>query len=272
VPAYGDTMTRERDGRPGRLAGKVAAITGTAGGQGRAAAIRFAAEGAVVAGCDRSAEGAAETVRLVEAAGGRMTSAHPVDLTHEAATKAWIAEVVATHGRIDVLYANAGATRFSPIADTTFEEWSWVLRHELDIVFLPVRHAWPHLVASRGSIVLVGSTAGIRGSMTNTRIAHTATKGGVVAMTKQLAAEGASHGIRVNCVSPGMVRTPATEGDLLADDSPMREIASHIPLGRIGDPDEVVSCALFLASDEASYVTGANLVVDGGWSAVLPGA
>jgi meso-butanediol dehydrogenase/(S,S)-butanediol dehydrogenase/diacetyl reductase len=107
--------------------------------------------------------------------------------------------------------------------------------------------------------------------MTNTRVAHTATKGGVVAMTKQLAAEGAPFGIRVNCVSPGMIRTPATEGDLLAEGHPMREIASAIPLGRIGRPEEVVSCALFLASDDASYVTGANLMVDGGWSAVLPG-
>jgi NAD(P)-dependent dehydrogenase (short-subunit alcohol dehydrogenase family) len=91
-------------------------------------------------------------------------------------------------------------------------------------------------------------------------------------MTKQLAAEGATFGIRVNCVSPGMIRTPATEGDLLAPDHPMRTIASHIPLGRIGDPEEVAKCALFLASDDASYVTGANLMVDGGWSAVLPGA
>ena len=91
-------------------------------------------------------------------------------------------------------------------------------------------------------------------------------------MTKQLAAEGAAHGIRANCISPGMIRTPATEGDLLAPDHPMRTIARAIPLGRIGTPEEVGRCALFLASDEASYVTGANLIVDGGWSAVLPGA
>ena len=148
-----------------------------------------------------------------------------------------------------------------------------MLRNELDIVFLVTKHAWPHLVArGGGSVLLVGSTAGITGSLTNTRIAHTATKGGVVAMTKQLAAEGAAHGIRANCISPGMIRTPATEGDLLAPDSPMRSIARAIPLGRIGAPEEVARCALFLASDEASYVTGANLVVDGGWSAVLPGA
>jgi meso-butanediol dehydrogenase / (S,S)-butanediol dehydrogenase / diacetyl reductase len=91
-------------------------------------------------------------------------------------------------------------------------------------------------------------------------------------MTKQLAGEGAAHGIRANCISPGMIATPATESDLLAPGSPMRSIARAIPLGRIGTPEEVARCALFLASDEASYVTGANLIIDGGWSAVLPGA
>ena len=130
---------------------------------------------------------------------------------------------------------------------------------ELDVVFFPVKHAWKHLKRAGGSVVLVGSTAGLTGSMTNTRVAHTVTKGGVIALTKQLAAEGAPHGIRVNCVSPGMVETPATKQDLLADDHPMRHIATAIPLGRVGQPEEVVRCALFLASDAASYVTGANL-------------
>ena len=247
----------------GRLDGKVAVITGTASGQGRVAAQLFAAEGATVHGADVDAAGAAETLALV---GGAMTST-VVDLTDDEAVRAWIEGI----GPIDVLYANAGATKFNPVEGTSYAEWSWVLRHELDIVFLPVHHAWPQL-REGASIVLVGSTAGITGSMTNTRIAHTATKGGVVAMTRQLAAEGARRGIRANCVSPGMIRTPATEGDLLADDHPMRAIAHHIPLGRIGDPHEVVRAALFLASDDASYITGANLVVDGGWSAVLPGA
>lgn len=256
----------------GRLAGKIVVITGTAGGQGREAALLFAREGAIVIGTDMNVEGSDETVRLAADEGLAVTSIHPVDLTQEAPTQGFIDAVIAEHGRIDVLYANAGATRFSPIAETSFADWSWVLRHELDIVFLPVHCAWPHLQQSRGNVILVGSTAGITGSITNTRIAHTATKGGVVAMTKQLAAEGAAYGIRANCVSPGMIRSPATETDLLAPDHPMNRIARHIPLGRIGDAIEVARCALFLASDEASYVTGSNLVVDGGWSAVLPGA
>ena len=257
----------------GRFGGKVVLITGTAGGQGRAAAQLFAAEDAIVVGTDLNAAGAAETVDLVRAAGGRMHSTHPLDLGDEAAVQAWIDAAAEAYGGIDVVYNNAGATRFSSIEATSYSDWSFVVRNELDIVFLVTKHAWRHLVArGGGSVLLVGSTAGISGSMTNTRIAHTATKGGVVAMTKQLAAEGAAHGIRVNCISPGMIRTPATEGDLLAADHPMRTIARAIPLGRIGDPEEVARCALFLASDDASYVTGANLVVDGGWSAVLPGA
>ncbi len=255
----------------GRLEGKVAVITGTAGGQGRAAALLFAREGATVIGCDLNVSGSIETLAMVEEAGGSMQSTHPLDLTDDDAVAAWISAIGAAHGRIDILYANAGATKFAPVEETTAAEWSWVLRHELDIVFLPVMRAWPFLKQSAGVVVLVGSTAGISGSMTNTRIAHTATKGGVVAMTKQLAAEGAPFGIRVNCVSPGMIRTPATEGDLLSADHPMRTIESSIPLRRIGRPEEVAACALFLASDDASYVTGANLMVDGGWSAVLPG-
>lgn len=235
--------------------GKVVLITGIAGGQGAAATRIFADAGATVVGCD------------VKQAPGVPV----VDLTEEDAVRRWIDDAAHEHGRIDVLYANAGATRFSPVDETTAEEWDFVLRNELDVVFFPVKHAWPHLKETSGSIVLVGSTAGLTGSTTNTRVAHTVTKGGVIALTRQLAAEGAPYGIRVNCVSPGMIETPATQADLLAPDHPMREIASAIPLGRVGHPEEVARCALFLAGDDASYVTGANLVVDGGWSSVLPG-
>lgn len=163
----------------GRLRRKVVLITGTAGGMGRAAALLFAAHGAVVVGCDVQVDGAQETVDAVTATGGRMTSTAPVDLTHEASVRDWVAEAVALHGRIDVLYANAGATRFGPVESLLLEDWHFVLSHELDVVFLPVKHAWPHLArSSRGSIVLVGSTAGVTGSVTNARLAHTVTKGG----------------------------------------------------------------------------------------------
>ncbi|CUR57593.1 Oxidoreductase [metagenome] len=236
---------------------RVVLITGTAAGQGAVAARLFAEAGAVVVGCDVAAGPGIDAV----------------DLTDEEAVRRWVDDAAATHGRIDVLYANAGATRFGPLEGITADDWDFNLRHELDVVFFPVKHAWPHLKRSgNAAVVLVGSTAGLTGSLTNARVAHTVTKGGVIALTRQLAAEGAAYGIRVNCISPGMIETPATRGDLLAADHPMHTIARAIPLGRIGQPEEAVRCALFLASDDASYVTGANLVVDGGWSAVLPGA
>jgi NAD(P)-dependent dehydrogenase (short-subunit alcohol dehydrogenase family) len=238
------------------MRGTVALITGTAGGQGLAAKELFEEAGATVVGCDlRPTDGS-----------------EPVDLTDEDAVRRWVDGAAERHGRIDVLYANAGATRFGPIEQISKQDWEFNLRNELDVVFFPVKHAWPHLKRSgHAAVVLVGSTSGITGSTTNQRAAHTVTKGGVVALTKQLAAEGAPYGIRVNCVSPGMIETPATRADLLADDHPMRDIARAIPLGRVGRPEEVARCARFLAGDEASYVTGANLVIDGGWSAVLPG-
>ena len=120
-----------------------------------------------------------------------MDSTHPLDLTDEDGVKAWIDAMALAHGGIDILYNNAGATRFSPIAETSFADWSFTIRNELDIVFLATKHAWPHLVARGGGcVLLVGSTAGLTGSLTNIRIAHTASKGGVIAMTRQLAAEG----------------------------------------------------------------------------------
>ncbi len=256
----------------GRLDGKVVLISGTAGGIGRAAAELFAREGAVVVGCDLNAEGAAETVERVRSAGGTMTSAAPVDVGDEEAVRAWIDGAAAEHGGLDVLYNNAGLTSFAPLEQVTYEDWSFTIRNELDVVFLSCKHAWPHLRArGGGSVVNVGSTAGLTGSLTLDRTAHTASKGAVIALTRQLAAEGARHGIRVNSVSPGMTVTPQTQH--LFDDPghPISRIADHIPLGRPGRPEDVAQCALFLASDESAYVTGANLVVDGGWSTVLPG-
>ncbi|MFE0521165.1 SDR family NAD(P)-dependent oxidoreductase [Streptomyces sp. NPDC058954] len=255
-----------------RLDGRVALISGTARGQGRAAALRFAAEGALVVGGDLLHEQALDTQRLIAREGGTALTPGPLDVTDEDSVRAWTEEAVDAFGGIDIVYANAGAVRFGAIADQPYDDFAFTLRAELDSVWLTVRAAWPHLVRSRGCVLTVGSTAGLTGSLTNQRTAHSASKGAVIALTRQLAAEGAPHGIRANCVSPGMIDTDGTRGDLLADDHPMRDIARHIPLGRVGLPDEVVNAAVFLASDEAAYITGANLVVDGGWSTVLPGA
>ncbi|MER6678707.1 SDR family NAD(P)-dependent oxidoreductase [Streptomyces sp. NPDC000983] len=254
-----------------RLEGKVALISGTARGQGRAAALRFAAEGALVVGGDLLHEEALETQRLIAEAGGTALVPGPLDATSETSVHQWVTDAADAFGGIDILYANAGAVRFGAVDEQSYEDFAFTMRAELDSVWLSARAAWPHLVRSRGNIVTVGSTAGLTGSVTNARTAHSASKGAVIALTRQLAAEGALHGIRANCVSPGMIDTEGTRGDLLAEDHPMRGIARHIPLGRVGAPDEVVNAAVFLASDEASYITAANLVVDGGWSSVLPG-
>lgn len=257
----------------GRLAGKVAMITGIGGGQGRAAALLFAAEGATVVGCDLKVDGAAETADLVRERGGLLHATAPLELTDEAAVQAWVDGTVDRYGRIDILYNNAGATRFARIQDQSYEDWLFTLRNELDVVFLVTKHAWPHLQKRGGSVILVGSTAGLTGSMTLMRSAHSATKGGVIALTRQLAAEGAPDHIRVNCISPGMVLSPATADDIFGNPNhPMYRIREHIPLGRIGTPDDIVKCALFLAGDDSSFITGANIVIDGGWSVVLPGA
>ncbi|MET9844334.1 SDR family NAD(P)-dependent oxidoreductase [Streptomyces ossamyceticus] len=255
-----------------RLEGKVALISGTARGQGRAAALRFAAEGALVVGGDLLHDEALATQRLISREGGTALTAGPLDVTDENSVRSWVGEAVDAFGGVDILYANAGAVRFGAIDSQPYEDFAFTMRAELDSVWLTVRAVWPHLVRSRGCILTVGSTAGLTGSLTNHRTAHSASKGAVIALTRQLAAEGAPYGIRANCVSPGMIDTEGSRGDLLADDHPMRHIARHIPLGRVGTPDDVVDAAVFLTSDEAAYITGANLVVDGGWSTVLPGA
>jgi NAD(P)-dependent dehydrogenase (short-subunit alcohol dehydrogenase family) len=239
----------------GRLAGKVALISGTARGQGEAAARRFAAEGAAVVGGD-----------ILEGDG-----VPRLDVTDERSVAAWIDGAIAEHGQIDVLYNNAGAVRFGAVDEQSFADWRFTLAAELDSVFLTCKHAWSHLKASRGVIVNIASTAGMTGSMTNQRVAHSASKGGVISATRQLAAEGAPHGIRANAISPGMISTPGSRANVLAADHPMRTIAQAVPLRRLGTESDVVNAAVFLASDEAAYITGTNLVVDGGWSAVLPG-
>jgi NAD(P)-dependent dehydrogenase (short-subunit alcohol dehydrogenase family) len=253
----------------GVLDGRVVLLSGTGRGMGRVAALRFAAEGAVVAGGDIDADAAEQTRRLVEDAGGAPGSAGAVDVTDEESVRAWVADCVERFGRIDVLYNNAGAVRFGRIDEQSYADWRLTLSAELDSVFLVSKAAWPHLVRSRGTILNVGSVAGISGSMTVGRVAHSASKGGVIAATRHLAGEGGRHGIRVNAISPGMIATEGTAESLLRPDNPMAAVAAHIPLRRVGTADEVVEVALFLASDAAAYVSGANIVVDGGWSAVL---
>jgi NAD(P)-dependent dehydrogenase (short-subunit alcohol dehydrogenase family) len=255
-----------------RLDGKVALISGTARGQGRAAAaLRFAAEGALVVGGDLLHEEALETQRLVAREGGTILTPGPLDVTDEGSVRSWTEEAVDAFGGVDIVYAGAGAVRFGAVGSQSYEDFTFTGRAELDSVWLTARAAWPHLIRSRGCVLTVGPSAGLTGSPTDPSTAHSASKGAVIALTRQLAAEGAPHGVRVNCVSPGPIDTEGSRADLLADDHPVRGIARHVPPDRLGTPDDVVNAAVFLASDEAAYITGAHLVVDGGWSAVLPG-
>ncbi|MCX5232852.1 SDR family NAD(P)-dependent oxidoreductase [Streptomyces sp. NBC_00233] len=254
-----------------RLEGKVALISGTARGLGRAAALRFAAEGALVVCGDLLHDEALETQREIGREGGTALTPGPLDVTCPESVEAWVGEAVEAFGGVDIVLTNAGSVWFGPLTEQSYDDYAATVRSALDSVWLTTRAAWPHLARSRGCVVTVGSTAGITGSLTNHRTAHSAAKDGVIALTRRLAAEGAEHGIRANCVSPGLVATEGSRGDLLADTHPLRDAARHIPLGRLGTPQDVASVAAFLASEDASYVSGTHLIVDGGWSAVLPG-
>ena len=253
----------------GRLQGKVALISGTAGGMGRAAALEFAAQGAVVAGCDMDAAGAQETVRQVEAAGGVMSSLEPVDLTTVEGTSAWIDGAVAAHGGVDVLYNNASVARVGPFDELDLEGWRFAMTYELDIVFVSTKLAWPHLVARGGGVVInVASVAAKLGAGFVHQHAHGAAKGGVLAFTKHLVVSGAPHGIRAVSISPGMILTPATRPVVEAPGGPGETLLAGIPSARFGEAEEVAKLAAFLASDDAGYINGADIAIDGGVTAV----
>jgi NAD(P)-dependent dehydrogenase (short-subunit alcohol dehydrogenase family) len=261
----------------GRLAGKVALITGTAGNQGRAAAVLFAREGAKVVGCDLKVEGARKTVEMAEAAGGEMVSMQPVDLSDEAQVKKWLDFAIATYGRIDVLYNNAaggggGGGGMALIDKLTPEAWHHSIRNELDLIYYACHHAWPHLKKSRGVIINTASIAGMQGEawLPPTpligMVAHCTGKGGVRALTKQLALEGGQFGIRVVAICPGSIDIEDRKGQP-RDPEHSDVILNWIPLHRMGTPEDIAKTALFLASDDASYITGTDIVVDGGITA-----
>lgn len=254
---------------PGRLDGKITLITGVGGAVGRASALLFAAEGAIIVGCDWQDAATQETVEMVRAAGGHMTARVGLNVGDDRAAAAWIDDAADEHGGIDVLFNSASALRFGPVDTLPVEDWLFTMRNELDLFFYTIRAVWPHLRARGGGVILnVGSIAGTRGSWFVRQSAHGASKGGILGLTYQLAVEGGPLGIRVNAVSPALTRTPATEPLLSTPDSPFNLEKARIPLGRIGEPEDIARAALFLASDDASYITGVNLPVDGGTAAV----
>jgi NAD(P)-dependent dehydrogenase (short-subunit alcohol dehydrogenase family) len=233
-------------------------------------AVVFAQRGAEVFGCDIDADRARATVAAARAAGFEMDSAEPVDLTNAADVQRCVDQVMQRHGRIDVL-VNAAAInpQFAPVAQMSYEQILVpTMVGEADIVFLMCKAAWPHLIAGGGgSIVNFASVAALRGTEMAGMLAHCAGKGAVLAMTRQLAVEGGPHKIRVNSIAPGLVATLATASQGLTQGERRDRIAANIPLRRIGEPEDIAYCALYLASDEASWVTGTNITVDGGETA-----
>ena len=246
-----------------RLSGKVCVITGTGGSIGRAAAVAFAREGALIVGCDLNVDAAEATVEMVRGQGGTMVSLQPCQITKPADCQALVDFSVRTFGRIDVLFNNAAMAYFNWLEDITDEEWNRDLREEIDLVFFLTRAAWPHLKASHGVVVNTASLNALMSFKTLGSLAHTTAKAGIIGMTRQLAMEGREHGIRANSISPGVIETNQTREQLKDPDWSGYMLGKTL-LGRLGRPEEVASVALFLASNDSSYVTGVDIVVDGG--------
>ena len=250
-----------------RLAGKVALITGAGMGMGRECALLFAEEGARVVVADIDAKAAAETVKTVEAKGGQALAVAG-DVALEPDVERMVAEGVARFGALHVLHNNAGVLwkdRDRSVLETDEKWWDRVMGINLKSVFWVTKHGIPHLRrAGGGSVIMMGSVSALAG-FTRAQDAYTAAKGALISLTKSLAIQFAKDNIRCNVIHPGIVDTPLQAPYLTAEIR--KEFETGIPLGRIAQPREIANVALFLASDESSFMTGAELVVDGGFTA-----
>ncbi len=271
------TMRQQNPAQTGRLQGKVALVTGAGSvgpgwGNGRAIAVRFAQEGASVFAVDRDADHMKETVRLVEEAGGQIET-DTCDVTRSESIAAVLAACLERFGRIDILVNNVGGSAAGGPVEMTEEVWDAQLDHNLKSVFLACKHVLPVMQQqASGVIVNIASTSGTRWTG-SAQIAYASSKAGVIQFSRVLAVQYAKTGIRVNTVVPGQLYTPMvdvrlarqrTGGDVTVL---LQQRQSRIPLPFMGDGRDTANAALFLASDEARFVTGTEIVVDGGMSA-----
>ena len=242
-----------------RLEGKVCLITGAGQGIGEATALKFAREGAVVIACDLKQE-QVEAVAQACRAGGAQAEGHVMDVTNRVQIDAVVAQVIETHGRIDVLVNNAGITQDARLQKMTLEQFDRVIDVNLRGVFLCAQAVAGHMTGQGSGVILnASSVVGLYGNFGQTNYA--AAKFGVIGFTKTWARELSPKGVRVNAVAPGFIKTPmiATVPDKVLD-----ELAQKVPLKRLGQAEEIANAYAFLASDEASYITGAVIEVDGG--------
>lgn len=252
-----------------RLKNKVAIITGAGSGQGRAAALIFSREGAQIAVSDWKPELGDETVTLVKKAGGDAIFIR-TDVSESADVRNLMRTTVSTYGRIDILYNNAGVGFSSPLSmsdviNTPEADWDRVIAINLRSMYLTAKYGIPEMIKSGGgSIINTASIAALIGS--EAAHAYTAAKGGMVALSRALAVEFGPKNIRVNCICPGAIDTPMIAPVI----DPLKKSGQPFmtsPIRRLGMPEDIANCALYLASDESSFVTGATLVVDGGYIA-----
>jgi NAD(P)-dependent dehydrogenase (short-subunit alcohol dehydrogenase family) len=246
------------------LAGKVAIVTGAGSGIGRASALRFAAEGASVLAADLRGPKVEETVAMIESDGG-VAAPCVADVADAADAERMVAAAVDAFGALDALFNNAGTIRPGTAVNLSPEDWDLVMAVNVRSVFLGAKYAVPAIAArGGGAIVSTASVSGLSGDPAN--VVYSASKAAVINLTRSLAVDHARQQIRVNCICPGAVDTPPV-GRMLADpDARARAERSH-PLGRIGRPEDIAAAAVWLCSDESSWITGHALVVDGGLTA-----
>ena len=257
--------------RRGRLAGKRTIVTGAGSGIGRASAKKFAAEGAMVLAVDRAKAAVEATVDEIARAGGKAIAV-AADVGAEADVEAFISRAVEAFGGLDAVYANAGISGgLVPLAEQTVEHWQEVLRVNLIGAFLAIKHAAPLMVKQRaGSILCTASVAGLRANAGGNP--YSASKAGVISLVQTAANSLYGTGVRVNAICPGLIETGMTEPifERARERGTHEKIGQLNPLTRYGNPEEIAAVAAFLASDEASYVNGQAIAVDGGLSSTHP--